>query len=262
MTETKKKASAVGKSIVSNGVKIKNVKLVRNKISNRVKLDAEEMIRAGLHLGHRTSRTHPKMKPYLYGTRNTVHIIDLEKTVEKFREALDFIRQIISENKILLLVGTKIQAKDLVKSTAEECGLPYVNERWIGGTLTNFEIIRKRVKYFNELEAKRKQGELEKYTKKEKAKIDRELQGLEKRFGGIKDLEILPDAIFVLDMRKDALAMKEARMKGIRVIGVADTNVDPNLADYPIPGSDDAVSSIRYVLEKVKETILNAKAKK
>lgn len=255
MAEVKKKVSPV-RNKISNKVKIKNVKPVQ------VKLDAEEMAQAGLHFGHRTSRTHPKMEPYLYGTRNTVHIIDLEKTVEKFREALDFIKQIISENKILLLVGTKIQAKDLIRSTAEECGLPYVNERWIGGSLTNFEIIRKRVKYFNELEAKRKQGELEKYTKKEKAKIDRELQGLEKRFGGIKDLETLPDAIFVLDMRKDALAMKEARMKGIRVIGVADTNVDPNLADYPVPGSDDAVSSIRYILEKVKETIKNVESRK
>ncbi len=247
MAETKKKA------------KINVPNLVRFGTIKNVKLDTKEMIQSGLHLGHRTSRTHPKMGPYLCGTRNTIHIIDLEKTVTKFREALDFIKQIISERKILLLVGTKIQAKDLVRDTAEECGLPYVNERWIGGSLTNFEIIRKRVKYFNELETKKKQGELEKYTKKERAKIDRELQGLEKRFGGIKNLEILPDAIFVLDMRKDALAIKESRMKGIRTIGVADTNVDPNLVDYPIPGSDDAVSSIRYVLTKVKETIQSVK---
>ena len=219
------------------------------------KLDTEEMAQAGVHFGHRTSRVHPKMQPYLYGVRNTVHIIDLEKTKEKFEEALKFIQELISENKILLLVGTKIQVKDLVKEIAKDCSLPYVNERWLGGTFTNFEIIKKRIEYFKDLEKKKAAGELEKYTKKERAKIDQELRDLEIKFGGIKNLEKLPDAIFVLDMKKDEAAVKEARMKGVKVIGISDTNVDPTLADYPIPANDDAISSVKYILEKVKEVI-------
>jgi small subunit ribosomal protein S2 len=223
------------------------------------KLDTEEMARAGLHFGHRTSRVHPKMTPYLYGVRNTIHIIDLEKTKEKFEEALKFIQQLFSENKILLLVGTKIQAKELVKNIALELDLPYVNERWLGGIFTNFESMKKRIEYFKELERKKKEGELEKYTKRERAKIDRELKDLEIKFGGIKNLKRLPDAIFVLDMKKDALAVKEARRIGIKVIGISDTNCDPTLADYPIPASDDAISSLKYILEKVKEVIKKVK---
>lgn len=223
-------------------------------------LDTEEMVRAGLHFGHKTSRIHPKMLPYLAGTRNTVHIIDLEKTKEKLIEALKFIQQIISENKILLLVGTKIQIKDLVKEVAIECGLPYVNERWLGGTFTNFEIIKKRIEHLKELERKKTEGEFEKYTKKERAQIDREIQKLEEKLGGIKTLERLPDVIFVLDMKKDFLAIKEAKMKGIKVIGISDTNTDPALADYPIPANDDAISSLKYILDKMKEVILKAKS--
>jgi len=226
------------------------------------KLDTEEMAQAGVHFGHRTSGVHPKMKPYLFGVRNTVHIIDLEKTAEKFKEALTFLQQLISEDKILLLVGTKIQAKDLVKSIAKECGLPYVSERWLGGTFTNFETIKKRIDYFKDLERKKAEGELEKYTKKERADIDKELMDLELKVGGIKNLTKLPEAIFVLDMKKDTLAIKEAKRKGVKVIAIADTNTDPGLADYPIPANDDAISSLKYILEKVKETIIGVKTKK
>lgn len=222
-------------------------------------INPEEMAEAGLHFGHRASRIHPKMKPYIYGMRNTVHLIDLEKTAEEFKKALKFIRELISGNKILLLVGTKIQVKDLVKDVAKECDLLYINERWLGGTLTNFKTIKKRIEYFKELEEKKKKGELAKYTKKERAKIDQELRDLEIKFGGIKEMEGLPDAIFVLDMKKDALAVKEASKKGVKVIGIADTNVDPTLADYPIPANDDAISSVKYILDKVKEVILKTK---
>ena len=225
------------------------------------KIDSEEMTQAGVHFGHRTSRIHPKMKPYLYGVRNAVHIIDLEKTTEKLKEALKFIQELISENKILLLVGTKIQLKDLTKDIAKNCGFPYVTERWLGGTFTNFEIIKKRIEYFKDLEKKKAEGELEKYSKTEKAKIDRELRNLKLKFGGIKNLEKVPDAIFVLDMKKDAAAVKEAKMKGIKVIGISDTNVDPTLADFPIPANDDALSSVKYILDKVKEVIINQKSK-
>jgi len=224
-------------------------------------IDIDEMTQAGLHFGHRTSRINPKMKPYLQGVKNMVHIIDLEKTKEKLEEALKFIQELISENKTLLIVGTKIQVKDMVKEMAEELNLPYVNERWLGGTFTNFEVIKKRIEYFKDLENKKAGGELEKYTKKERAKIDQELKDLGIKFGGIKNLTQLPDAILVLNMKKDALAVKEAREKGIKVIGIADTNVDPTLADYSIPASDDARSGMKYILEKVKEVILKTKSK-
>ena len=236
-------------------------KVITKTKANKVNLDTEEMARAGLHFGHRTSGVHPKMMPYLYGVRNTVHIIDLEKTKEKFEEALKFIKELISENKILLLVGTKIQAKDLVKNIATELSLPYVNERWLGGTFTNFETIKNRIGYFKDLEKKKAGGELKKYTKKERARIDQELKDFEFKFGGIKNLERMPDAIFVLDMKKDNLAAKEARVKGIKVIAISDTNCDPTLADFPIPANDDAIPSLKYILEKVKEVILETKPK-
>ena len=159
-------------------------------------------------------------------------------------------------------MGTKIQVKNLVKETALDCGLPYVSERWLGGTFTNFGIMKKRIEYFKKLEKERDSGELEKYTKKEKAKINQELRNLEIKFGGIKNLEKLPDAILVLDMKKDYLATKEAREAGVKVIGISDSNIDPNLADFPVPANDDAISSVRYILEKVKEVILKAKPKK
>ena len=226
-----------------------------------IKLDTEQMAQAGLHFGHRTSRIHPKMKPYLFVVRNGVHLMDLEKTAEKFKEALKFIQELVSEGKTLLLVGTKIQIKDIVKETARECGLPYVTERWLGGTFTNLTVFKKRIEYFKELEKKKKEGDLEKYTKKERANIDKELAGLETKFGGIKDLEKLPDAVFVLDMKKDELAVKEAKAKGVKIVGISDTNIDPTLADYPIPANDDAVSSLSFILEKVREVVLKNKPK-
>jgi len=222
-------------------------------------LNSEEMAGAGLHFGHKASKVHPKMKPFIYGMRNSVHIIDLEKTEEKFKEALKLIREIISNNKILLLVGTKVQVKNLVKDSAKVCGLPYINERWLGGTFTNFKTIKKRIEYFKELEEKKKKGELNKYTKKERAKIDKELMDLGINFGGIKELKELPEAIFVLDINKDAIAIKEARKKMVKIIGIVDTNADPSLVDYPIPANDDAISSVKYILEKVKEVVLKAK---
>lgn len=217
------------------------------------------MAEAGLHFGHKTSKTHPKMAPYIFGVRNTIHIIDLEKTKEKFEEALKFIQELVSENKDLLLVGTKIQAKDLVKNMAIECGLPYVCNRWLGGTFSNFGIIQKRVAYFKDLESKKSTGGLEKYTKKERLGFDKELKDLEIKFGGIKNMEKLPDAIFVCDMIEDELAIKEAKMRGIKTVAICHTNVDPTLVDYPIPASDDAVSSVKYILDKVKEVILKNK---
>jgi small subunit ribosomal protein S2 len=234
--------------------------MAEDKAKLDINIDTEEMARAGLHFGHRVSKIHPKMKPYLYGTKSTVHIIDLEKTKEKLIEALEFVRDLVSQNKILLLVGTKIQIKDPVKDTAKECGLFYVSERWLGGTITNFASILKRIEHYRDLEKKKAAGELEKYTKKERIKFDEELVELERKFGGIKELDRTPDALFVCDMKKDALAAKEARTKGIKVIAICDTNIDPTLIDYPIPASDDAASSVKYILDKLKEVTLKAKS--
>ena len=222
-------------------------------------INIDDMAKAGLHFGHRTSNVHPKMKPYLAGVRNTVHIINLEETAEKLKSALKFIQELVSEKKVLLLVGTKIQVKNLVKEIAEQCELPYVNERWLGGTFTNFKIIKKRIEYFKDLEKKKKQGELKKYTKKEQGKIDQQLRNFEIKFGGIKNLSQLPDAVFILDIRKDVLTIKESKAQEIKTIGISDTNTDPSLVDYPIPANDDAISSVKYILEKAAEVIKNAK---
>jgi len=234
---------------------------IKDSTADDFNISLEEMTQAGLHFGHKTSRIHPKMMPYLAGVKNTIHIIDLEKTREKLREALEFVRRLVVNNKTLLIIGTKVQIKGLVKELAEELVLPYVSERWLGGTFTNFEIIKKRIGYFKELERKKKEGELEKYTKRERIKIDKELRDLEIKFGGIKNLEKLPDAVLVLDMKKDDLAVKEAKMKGISVVAISHTNTDPRLADYPIPANDDAISSVKYILDKVKEVILSVSSK-
>lgn len=231
------------------------------KSDNVFGINPEEIAQAGVYFGHKASRVHPKMKPYILGVRGTVHIIDPEKTAENLKTALEFIQKLISEDKVLLLVGTKIQARDLIKKIADECSLPYINQRWLGGTFTNFKTIFKRVEYFKDLEQKLIEGKLEKYTKKERGKISEEIQRLKIKFDGLRNLTQLPDAIFVIDMKKDDLAVKEARTKGVKVIGITDTNVDPTLSDYPIPGNDDAVSSIRYILEKVGEAILKVKPK-
>lgn len=230
------------------------------KSSKEIKIDVEEMAVAGVHLGHQKNQYNPKMEPYLCGTKNGVDIIDLEKTKEKLNKALDFIQKLILENKTLLIVGTKVQAKDLVKGLAEELNLHYINERWLGGTFSNFETIRKRINYFKGLEDKKKAGEFEKYTKKERSQIDRKIKDLEVKFGGIKNLEKMPDAIFVLDLKKDILAVKEAKIKGVKVIGICDSNIDPDLVDYCIPANDDAVPSIKYILDKVKEAITKVRA--
>ena len=226
---------------------------------NKFGIDLNEMIKAGVHLGHRVSKLHPKMEDYILGIRNTIHIIDLEKTVVQFEKALEFIEELAKKGETLLLVGTKVPLRGLIKEIADDCDLPYVTDRWLGGTFTNFKVISERIKYFKELERKKKEGELEKYTKKERAQFDKELNKLKVKFGGIKNLEKVPEAVFVCDIKKDILAVKEAKAKGVKIIAIADTNVDPTLVDYPIPANDDAISSVRYILEKVKEVIKKSK---
>ncbi|MCX6737853.1 MAG: 30S ribosomal protein S2 [Candidatus Parcubacteria bacterium] len=204
------------------------------------------------------------MKPYILGVKGSDHIniMDLEQTKLFLIKALDFVAELTKEGKTILLVGTKIPIKKLVRETAEACDLPYVVQRWIGGALTNFKIIRKRIDHFKDLEKKKESGELEKYTKKERLEFDKEINKLSVKFGGIKDMEKLPDALIVLDMCKDELAIKEAKMKEIKIIAIADTNVDPTKVDYPIPANDDAITSVKYILEKFKSVILENKPKK
>jgi len=227
-----------------------------------IKISVEEMTQAGVNFGHKVSNLHPKMKPYVSGIKNNVNIFDLEKTAKEFEKALKFISKLVSENKTLLFVGTKIQVRNLVKATAEECGFPYVTERWLGGTITNFETISKRVEYFKDLEKKKAAGELEKYTKKERLNFDREMESLRVKFEGIRNMSKLPDAVFIFDMRKDDTCAREAKIKGIKIIGIADTNINPEMADYPIPANDDAISSVKYILDRTKESIMEARQSK
>jgi len=227
--------------------------------NEKFNINTEEMIKAGVVLGHKTSKTHPKMKQYILGTKNNIHIIDVQKSAKKLEEALQFIEKIVSENKVILFVGTKIHIKNLVKEIASDLNFPYINERWLGGTFTNFETIKKRINYFKEIKNKINSEELLKYTKKEQAKIHKELKQLETKFGGMENLVNLPDAVFICDMKRDILTAREARRKKIPIIAIVDTNINPDLVDYPIPANDDAITSVKYILEKVKEVIAKVK---
>lgn len=219
----------------------------------------DEMTRAGLQFGHKTSKTHPKMKPYIAGIRNTVHIFNLEMTKEKLEAALGFIEGLVKEGKQVLLVGTKVQVRELVKNVAAECKIPAVFERWIGGTLTNFDTIQKRVIYLKELEEKKAAGELAKYTKKEQAQFDKVIEELKKKYGGIREMSRIPDVLFICDLDENMLALREAIKKEVKVVAICDANIDPTPIDYIIPANDDAVSSVQYILEKLKEKIKSAK---
>lgn len=223
------------------------------------KLNTEDMTKAGVNFGHTVSKLHPKMKAFVSGVKSNVHMIDMDKSAKEFTRALEFIAKLMVEGKTLLLVGTKIQAKGLTKLASEETGMPYVTERWLGGTFTNFETISKRVAHFKDLEAKKAKGELEKYTKYEQMMFNEEIESLRTKFEGIKNMVRLPEAVLILDLKKDIAVAREAKRKGIKIVAIVDTNIDPTLADYPIYANDDAVSSIAYILEKVKETILGAK---
>jgi len=218
-------------------------------------IDQEEMLKAGLHFGHRTSKLHPKMKPFIFGVRNTLHIIDLEKTAEKLESALKFIQKMAEEKKVFLFVGTKIQHKEVVERTAKDCNSPYVTERWLGGTLSNFKIMRKRIDYLKELEEKKESEVFRKYTKKEQKNIEKEIKNLKIKFGGIETLEKLPDILFVCDIIKDELAVREAKAKKIPIVAICDTNSNPDLVDYPIPANNNAQASVEYILDKIKKVI-------
>lgn len=224
--------------------------------------DMRVMLKAGVHFGHQKSRRNPKMDEYIFGTKNGINIIDLQKTVEKLEEAKKFIDKTVSEGGDILFVGTKKQAKKLVESAAKRCGMPYVVERWLGGTFTNFRNISGRTKYLRDGEDKMKKGEYAKYTKFEQMKITEELEKLETKMGGIKHMTKLPAAIFSTGVMEDNLAIAEARKKKVPIIALVDTNVNPSIIDYPIPANEDAVSSLRLMLAYVTKAVMDAKEKR
>ncbi len=221
-----------------------------------VSINMKELLEAGVHFGHQTRRWNPKMKPYIFGARNGIHIIDLQKTVSLFATANNFIVKTVADGYSLLYVGTKKQAHESIVEESERCGMFHVVNRWLGGTLTNFQTIRKSVGRLKELESMKNDGTLSRYTKKEALKMEKELVKLEKVLGGIKDMDELPGAVFIVDPKKENIAVKEARKLGIPVIAIADTNCDPDEIDYIIPGNDDAIRAIRLICSKIADACI------
>ncbi len=215
----------------------------------------KEMLEKGVVLGHRATKLHPKMADYVIGVKNTIHVIDLQKTAVCLERALEFISDLIKQKKTLLLVGTKPPLRELVKEIAQELNFPSVTERWLGGTFTNFNVFSGRIKRYRELEKEKEETKFEEFPKKERIKKEKELAIFKKKFEGIKNLEEYPAAVFICDIVRDKLALKEARRKNIKTIAIVDTNADPTLVDYPIPANDDALSSVRYILEKIKNAV-------
>ena len=221
-----------------------------------VSINMKELLEAGVHFGHQTRRWNPKMKPYIFGARNGIHIIDLQKTVSLFATVNDFIVNTIAGGYSLLYVGTKKQAHESIVEESERCGMFYVVNRWLGGTLTNFQTIRKSIGRLKELESMKNDGTIHRYTKKEALKMEAELVKLEKALGGIKDMDELPGAVFIVDSKKENIAVKEAKKLGIPVIAIADTNCDPDEIDYIIPGNDDAIRAIRLICSKIADACI------
>src|SRR5499427_10594813 len=218
----------------------------------------KELLEAGVHFGHQVRRWNPKMKEYIFGERNGIYIIDLQKTQKMFREALQYVANMVAEDrgKTVLFVGTKRQAQDAVREEAERAGQFYVNQRWLGGLLTNFQTVQKSIKRLKDLEAMQTDGRYEKLTKKERIKLDREREGLNKTLSGIKGMNRLPDSIFVIDVRKEEIAVAEANKLGIPVIAVVDTNCSPEGVDYVIPGNDDALRAVRLFASRIADAVL------
>jgi small subunit ribosomal protein S2 len=215
----------------------------------------KELLEAGVHFGHQTKRWNPKMKKYIFGKRNGIYIIDLQKTLKLFKEASAFIADLSSAGKRILFVGTKRQAQDAILEEANRCGMFYVNNRWLGGTLTNFTTVRKSIERLKEIETLLGDAEKE-MSKKERAALDREREKLQKNLIGIREMDGLPDAIFVIDPKKEYIAVKEAKKLGIPVVAIVDTNCDPEDIDYVIPGNDDAIRAIRLFTQKIADAVL------
>jgi len=216
----------------------------------------KELLEAGVHFGHQTKRWNPKMKEYIFGERNGIYIIDLQKTLKMFKEASKFIQELAAEGKIVLFVGTKRQAQDAIAEEAQRCGGFYVNQRWLGGLLTNWVTVQKSVKRLKELDEMATDGRYELLPKKEVIKLERERKHLQANLAGIKDMNRLPDTVFVIDSNKEQIAVREARKLGIPVVAVVDTNCDPSEVDYVIPGNDDALRAIRLFASKIADSVV------
>ncbi|MFA6047755.1 MAG: 30S ribosomal protein S2 [Parcubacteria group bacterium] len=224
-----------------------------------LEIKIEDMFKGGVHFGHNKSRKDPRMDQYLFGVKNDISIIDLEKTEEKLKEAMEFVTNTVAEGKNILFVGTKKQAQKMIVEAARICEMPYVSERWLGGTFTNFDIISKRTKFLRDGQEKMKRGEYTHYTKFEQMKIAEELNRLESRMGGIKEMVKLPGAIFIVGVIEDDLAIKEATAKNIPIVGLVDSNVNPERVTYPIPANEDALSSIKLMLAYMVKAVLEGK---
>jgi small subunit ribosomal protein S2 len=216
----------------------------------------KELLEAGVHFGHQTKRWNPRMKEYIFGERNGIYIIDLQKTLKMFKEASKFVTDLTAQGKVILFVGTKRQAQDAIAEEAGRCGMFYINQRWLGGLLTNWITVQKSVKRLQELDEMATDGRYELLTKKEVIRLERERKHLQANLAGIKNMRRLPDALFVVDSNNEAIAVKEARKLGIPVVAVVDTNCDPTVVDYVIPGNDDALRAIRLFTSKVSDSVV------
>jgi small subunit ribosomal protein S2 len=219
-------------------------------------VNMKELLEAGVHFGHQTRRWNPKMKPYIFGARNGIHIIDLQKTVRLFKTTAEFIVKTVSEGYSVLFVGTKKQGHDSIVEESERCGMFYVVNRWLGGTLTNFQTIRKSIARLKELEAMKRDGSINRYTKKEILQMEKELVKLEKNLGGIKDMDELPGAVFVVDPKREKIAVQEAKRLKIPVVAIADSNCDPDEIDFILPGNDDAIRAIRLICSRIADACI------
>jgi small subunit ribosomal protein S2 len=216
-------------------------------------------LEAGVHFGHQTKKRNPKMKKYIYNERNGIHIIDLQQTIRLFEDASRFMSNVAAQGKSVLFVGTKKQAQDAIAEEAQRCGMSYVNQRWLGGLLTNFVTLKKSIKKFRELEKMKLDGDFEHFSKKDAAKLEKRYKKMEKLFSGIKELENLPDALFVIDPRKEGIAVSEAMKLDIPVVAVVDTNCDPDMIDYVIPGNDDAIRAIKLFASRISDALIEGK---
>lgn len=223
-------------------------------------ISMKQLLEAGVHFGHQTRKWNPKMSRYIFTERNGIYIIDLQKTVGKVRDAYNFIQEVVKSGKSILFVGTKKQAREAVCADAARCGMFYVNQRWLGGMLTNFKTIEKRINRLKTIEAERDNGTFDLLPKKEvKSKLD-EMKKLEKFLGGIKDMQELPGALFIIDPRTERIAVAEAKKLGIPIVAIVDTNCDPDEIDYPIPGNDDAIRAVKLLCGKMADAVIEAKA--
>ena len=222
-------------------------------------ISMKQLLEAGVHFGHQTRRWNPKMSRYIFTERNGIYIIDLQKTVKKVEEAYNFVRELAAEGKTVLFVGTKKQAQDSVKEEAERVGHFFVNQRWLGGTLTNFSTIQKRIDRLTQLETMEQDGTFDVLPKKEVIVLKKEMERLEKFLGGIKGMKSLPGALFIIDPRKERIAVAEARKLGIPIVAIVDTNCDPDEIDYVIPGNDDAIRAVKLLTGKIADAIMEGK---